>query len=345
MSKNYAMPLAGTDPMLERAEFVDNLATSTWYDVRDKLFSDIWGITPLLDMLQAKGNIKARMPVGRYFEIPIGYAKADQNQKWFGKGETFDEGTKELWTNLQYVPKNLGDSIVRFWDDERRNKGKAQIFNYVEQLITNHKMTLEETLQNALWAASPADKAITSLPVLFPNDPTTGTIGGIDRSKNIYLRNQTVNYDSNFGTVADDLLPAMTQMYHTCSKMKGKGRNSPDIIITTQALYEEYEDQARNLGQIQLGSNNGTQRADLGFGGLTFKGAELYWDPDCPDTTMYFLNSDTLEFAYDPDAYMTMTEWKKKHNSLDRYAQIVTVCQLCANNFAKNGVLHTISGT
>ena len=153
MKKQLSMPLDGGSAAMQfKEEYVDNIVTTTWYNVRKTLFSDIWQITPLLDMLNEKGKIKARMPVGRYFELPIGYAQADQNQKWFGRGDTFGEAEKQLWTRLQYERRNLGDSIVRYWDDEMKNKGEAQILNYAKELIENHKMTMESTLGSALWA-------------------------------------------------------------------------------------------------------------------------------------------------------------------------------------------------
>lgn len=342
-AKVLAMPLNGDQAaMLERIEYVDNLITTTWYDVRNTLFSDIWQITPFLDLLHEKGKIKSRMPNGRYFEIPIGYAQADQNQKWFGRGDTFSEQEKELWTRLQYLRRNLGDNIVRYWDDEMKNKGEAQILNYAMELIENHKMTMEDTLGNAIWD-SQGPLSVNALPELISKTPTTGTVGGIDRAANPYVRNQVYDFAGAGDTLDTDLIPRMRSMYNECSKKKGKGRQSPDIILTTQAIYEEYEDQALALGQIQMASNKGSQRADLGFGGLGFKGAEMYWDPNCPDGDIYFLNSDTIEFAYDPDAYMDMTPWKYKHNALDRYAQVVTVCNLLFNNFQKNGVIHSVA--
>jgi hypothetical protein len=135
----------------------------------------------------------------------------------------------------------------------------------------------------------------------------------------------------------------MRSTYNQCSEIKSKGRKTPDLIITTRAIYEEYEDQALAMGQIQLASNNGAQRADLGLGGLSYKGAEMYWDPDCPEGNMYMLNTDTMEFAYDPDAWMEMTDWKPKHNGLDRYAQTVSSCNLIFNNFMKNAVISNIA--
>jgi hypothetical protein len=334
------MPYEGSQAsMLEKQEYVDNLVTTTWYDVRRQMFSDIWQITPLLDALYSKGKVKERIPDGRYFEIPIGYAKADQNIKWFGRGDTFGEAEKELWTRLQYQRRNLGDSIVRYWDDEQKNRGKAQILSYAKELLENHKMTMESTLGTALWEDG-GPLAVNTLPSLISTTPAVGTAGGIDRSKNIYLRNQAYNFSGD--TLATQLVTKMVTMYNNCSKLKGKGRRTPDLIITTQELYEEYEDQIRSdYGTFELNSNK--RRADLGLGNLMFKGAEMFWDPECPAGQIYFLNTDTMEFAYDPGAWMEMTQWKHKHNGLDRYAQVVTVCNLLFNNFAKNGVMYNVA--
>jgi len=339
MSKELSMPLGSNAAMLYKQEYVDNIVTNTWYDVRSEMFGDIWQITPLLDLLQTKNRIKSRMPNGRYFELPITYDMADQNQKWFGRGDTFGEAEKELWTRLQYERKNLGDSIVRYWDDEMKNKGKAQIRSYVKDMLENHKETLSSTLATSLWVSA-GDKAVNTLPELISSTPTTGTVGGLDRSAQDYTTNQTKVFS---GTLADNLIPYMRNLYNTCSLKKGKGRMTPDMIITTQSIYEEYEDQVLTLGQVQMGGNTGSQKGDLGFGNLTFKGAPITWDPECPAETMYMLNSDTMEFAYDPDAFMEMTAWKYKHNGLDRYAQVVTVCNLLFNNFNKNGVMTEIN--
>ena len=340
MKKELAIPF-GTSSMQHRSEYVDNLITTTWYDVRNSLATDIWDITPLLDILNSKGKIKSKIPNGRYFEIPIAYAKADQNQKWFGRGDTFGSEEKELWTTLQYHRKNFGDSIVRYWADEMMQKGEAQILNYASNLLENHMETMKSTLATSLWSENPAGNEINSLPTLITTDPTSGTVGGLTRSANEYVQNLVYNMDGK--SLATELIPTMRTFYNNCSMKRGKGRTTPDIILTTQAIYEEYEDQAIALGQIQLANNKGTARADLGLGGLSYKGAEMYWDPECPEGQMYFLNSDTIEFVYDPDAYMEMTDWKKRHNSLDKYAQVVTVCNLVFNNFQKNGVIYNMT--
>lgn len=335
------MPKDGAqDAMLQKTIFVDSLTTATWYNVRKTLYADIFQITPLWDMLNQKGRIKQRAPKGSYFEIPFAYKKMKQNQKFFGRGAEFGREEGEFMTRLQYYVRNFGDSITRYWQDEVQNDGEAQILDYVEEVISNHKSSIEETLHESLWTSGGAD-AIYSLPELITTTPETGTIAGIDRSKNTYVRNVAVAFT---GTIASDLIPKMETMYNDLSKLKGQARRTPDIIITTQELYEQYVGIARALGQYQINpAQSGENNVNLGMGDAMFKSAELFWDPNCPDGQMYFLNTDTMEFPYDPNWWMQMTSWKEEPTSLERYAQVVTRCQLVFNNFNKNGVMYNIA--
>jgi len=97
---------------------------------------------------------------------------------------------------------------------------------------------------------------------------------------------------------------------------------------------------------LQTIQTNKTERASLGFGDLLFKNAEIFWAPNCPSGCMYMLNTETLEFAFDPSAWFEMTPWKNvSGDSLDRTAQIVCVCNLLCNHFRKNGVIYNITPT
>ena len=52
MKKQLSMPLDGGSAAMQfKEEYVDNNVTTTWYNVRKTLFSDIWQNTPLLDMI------------------------------------------------------------------------------------------------------------------------------------------------------------------------------------------------------------------------------------------------------------------------------------------------------
>lgn len=332
------------DAMLQKTIYVDSITTSTWYSVRESLYSDIWSITPLFDILNEKGKIKQRAPKGSYFEIPIAYKKLNQNIKFFSRGAEFSREEGEFATRLQYNVVNFGDNITRFWADEKENKSEAQILDYAEQVIANHKSSMMESLAEALWVSA-GSNSIHTLPELISITPATGTIGGLDRSKNPYVRNIATSFDSL--TVSANLLNYMETMYNTLSNLKGgTARRTTDLIITTQTIYEAYVAIARALGSYELNPSVAKDRqVNLGMGDAMFKNAEVYYDPDCPDGHMYFLNTDTLEFPYDPDYWMQMTPWKEEATTLERHAQVITCCNLVCNNFNKNGVLYDIDVT
>lgn len=322
----------------EVSRVIDNLLTSTWYDVRKELKNDIFQITPFYSKMVDAGRIKERAPDGTHFEIPFAYAKLDQNIEFFGKGHQFKTQEKEFMTNLIYFVANMGDNIVRYWSDERANQGKARILNYVDTIIEAHKAAFVERMADALWVSGGA-QAFTTLPSLISTTPTTGTVGGIARSETAYLQN--ISTSCSGVAFSTGFLEMMEETYDNCAKWKTKGRAAPDVIITTGEIYRAYANLAREMGSYEM--NNSSRRVDMGMGECRFKGAEMFWDPNCPSGQMYFLNTASLEFAYDPDNWMEMTEWKSPANSLDRMAQIVAVGNLICTDFKKNAVLHTIS--
>ena len=178
------------------------------------------------------------------------------------------------------------------------------------------------------------------MPTLFPEDPSTGTIGRLDRAINPWLRNKTMDF-TGLSTRAS-LVLRMETMYNTCSLLRGKGlKKHPDIIMTTREIYQDYINLARAMGTFQM--NTTSRRVDMGMGQASFNGAEMFWDPNCTSGTMYFLNTSTLEIPYDPQNWFELTPWKGVFNSFDRYAQIIAICNMTCNNFQKNGVIHSIT--
>jgi len=317
---------------------LDSLITSTWYKIRSEVMDQCFKITPYYSLMFEKGKIKAKAPEGTHFEITVRYAKQDQNRKWFTRGSTFGREEKESLTRLLYYVKYVGTSIPRFWVDDQKNRSTAQLINYAEEMVENAKMSMIEGFEDDMWVQNADPNAMDALSTLISTTPTVGSIGGLNRSTNEYLQNNIKNFSGL--TIAADLLDQMTAMYNTCSIYKGtKTQRFPNIILTTQAIYESYEKLCRSLQVIQTAS---TQQVSLGFGDLAFKNTPLFWAPNCPSGCMYFLNTDTLELDYDPAIWFSMTEWKSEANNLDRTAQVVCACNQLCTNFRKNGVIFDI---
>lgn len=321
---------------------IDNLITTTWYSIRDKVADQVFQITPFYNKMAAAGKIKSKVPDGTHFEVPIRYAKQDQNINWFGRGATFGVNEKDSLTRMLYYVRNLGAGLVRFWDDEVKQKGKAKILDYVDEHVENTKKALVDELASAMLTDQSATNALAmhGLSLLISTTPTTGTVGTMDRSAHSWMANQVKSFSGL--TTAANLLDEMDRMMNLCTLYLGYG--GPDIILTTRAVYQDYARICRAMATIDKQAAN--QRADLGFGDLAFRGVEMFWDPLCPAGTMYFLNTKTLELLYDPSWWFEMTDWKPlTGNSLDRTAQVVCRCNLVCNSFQPNGVIHSITTT
>lgn len=328
--------------VLQRQIVVDNLVTQTFYKVKKDVIDQVFRATPFYDKLVEGGRLKEKAPDGTHFEIPVRYAKANQNIQYIGRGTRMGRKDKETLTRLLYTTSAVGDSMVRYWADERVNRGEAKLIDYVNELVENHTMSLRDKVALDCLVQDADPNAINALPTIIPTDPTTGTIGKMDRAANTWLRNQTMDF-AGLSTKAN-LLDRMETMYNLCSMMKGNGsKNAPDLILTTREIYQDYVNLAKLMGIFQF--NTVTRRVDFGAGEAAFKGAEIFWDENCPAGNMYFLNTSTLQFAYDPQNWFEMTEWKTDPDTLDRTAQIVAVGNIVCDNFQKNGVIHSITAT
>jgi len=127
--------------------------------------------------------------------------------------------------------------------------------------------------------------------------------------------------DGDLSGIATELLNDMKQLYNGLHN----NQSAPNLIITTQTIYESFETYGITISQII--KDETTRLADLGFEVLRFKGKPLIWSGDCQDNNMIMLNTDFIEVVYDPQLWFDMTDWKPQAFEFDRAAQI-----LCAVN-------------
>ena len=324
----------------ERLITYDNLTTATHQGIVSGLIDGIFESNPALDKLVESGSIREKTPSGTHYEINYRTGMQDQNIKAFGRGTTWGRGEKETLTVLTYPTKDFGNSVTRFWKDDKINRGPAQVIEYIGEIVENSHESLVDDFATNFLVQHSDPLQITALETLIRETPTTGdAIGGLAPDGNAWMQNQATAFS---GTIGTDLITHMVTMWNDCSKLKNiKGRNTPDLILTTQAIHEELEDQAEGLRQLTF--NESGPRVHFGMGSLMFKGAEIFWDRNCPSGRMYFLNTKTLRFYYDPSVWFDMTPWKTDQDNLDRSAQILASGELTVLNFPANGVLHSIA--
>ena len=320
-------------------EQLDSLYATTWVLRRKEVIDQVFEATPFWYLLSRKGKRKTQSG-GRYIEIPLQYAK-NETVQFIGKGGVVSLQATDALTVAHFEWKYLTGHIIRYFADFQKNRGEAQLTNKVNADIDNLQASLIDKIEEALFGDGTGDsgKAINGLGNLVATNPTTGTVGNINRATYSWWRN---NYKDMSGEAASLYLrKRMNTMFNDCGKYGEGVRRFPDIIVCSQDVYELYEDEVLEISRITIGDK---KIADLGFGDLAYKGRPMTWSPSCPSGYLYMLNTNYIEWVADPVENFTMGEWLPIVNQpRDRVAHVMAVCNLVISNARKHGVIYNIS--
>ena len=312
-------------------EQLDNLYTTTWQNMRQMTVDNIFTSSAFWFWMTDGGRFETQEG-GRTIQHPLRFAKSD-NVVWIVKGKAVPMGDKEFLTNAIFNWRYLSDTIIRFGVDEQKNRGRHQNISLVSSKLDNSQDSLIDTLETATFAAQTGD-AMNGLQDLVADDPTTGTVGGIDASANTWWRNKTTNLTGQSFAVHG--IPAMRTMINNTGN--NLASEQIDVIVSGQTPHEYYEDATVEQKQIV------NQRlGDAGFDNIQYKGRPLIWSSQCSNARMYFLNTNKLTVVYDPVMWFDMTPWKDiPAQPNDRVAQVVSALNLVTSRRASQGVIHTI---
>jgi hypothetical protein len=225
----------------------------------------------------------------------------------------------------EYEWKQYAASISISGIEEAKNNGEQEIINLLEAKIMQAEESMRESFNQMFFADGTGNggKDWNGLGNLVE---ASGTVGGINRGT---AGNEFWNsYEQN--TAGALTLAQMATAYNTVSV----GNDHPDMVLTTQTLFERYE----ALLQPQLRYTD-TKTADSGFQNLLFKSAPVVYDVHAPAGTMFFINSKYISLVGHSDKWFANTPFVRPENMDARYALIMCYGNLTVRNRAKQGKL------
>jgi hypothetical protein len=104
------------------------------------------------------------------------------------------------------------------------------------------------------------------------------------------------------------------------------GKDTPNLLVTTQAVFEFYEALLTNFnGNVSLltPSDGEKKLGDGGFQKLGFKGVPITWDELCTSGYLYFLNTKHMKMVVHSQANLKTTAFVKPENQDARVAQVL----------------------
>lgn len=301
----------------------DALLSTTLANYRDKLTDNVFTARPLTYWLMDKGRIRTESGGTKLVEQLI-YGENSTVSSYSGY-EALSLTPQEGISAAEYDWKQYAASIAISGIEEAKNNGEHAIIDLLEAKIMQAEESLREGFNQMFFADGTGNsgKDWNGLGNLVESG---NTVGGIDSSAvgNEFWR----SYEEN--TAGALTLLQMATAYNSVSV----GNDHPDVILTTQTLFEKYE----SLLQPQLRYTD-TKTADAGFQNLLFKSAPIMYDVHAPAGTMFFLNSKYIKLVGHSDKWFKQTDFVRPENQDARFALIMCYGNLVVSNRAKQGKL------
>lgn len=254
-------------------------------------------------------------------------------RKWYSGYETLAVEGSDVLTSSNFDWKQANANVTMSGLEELQNAGKQAVHNLVKSRIMVAEKTMQNNVAAALFYANTehGGKAIGGLQHLIADLPTSGTVGGIDRSSNVWWRNQYYDFSGESVTASNSTItPAMNRTYLRCTR----GTDSIDLVVAGETYFTYYEESL----QAQQRFMSETKAAG-GFNAYKYKNADVVYDSNCAATRMYMLNTDYLHFRPHENRNFVTLDRKSSVNQDATVVPIYWAGNLTCSNASLQGVI------
>lgn len=274
---------------------LSEIITTTLRNRTGKLADNVTENNALLFKLKARGKVK---PVsgGRTIVQEMEYAENGTFKRYSGY-EVLDITPSDVFTAAEFNYAQAAVAVTISGLEQLQNSGEEAIIDLLESRIGNAERTLVNNIAADIYSDGTADggKQIGGLQLLVADSPSTGTVGGIDRSTTAgsFYRNIAFDATTDGGTAATS---SNIQSYMNRTYVQTvRGTDKTDLIVADNAYWRLYLESLQNIQRIQ-----DDKMAQAGFSNIMYMGAPVVLDGGigggCPANHMYFLNTNYIYF-------------------------------------------------
>ena len=308
---------------------IGQVATTTLRNRQKKLTDNVLNHNAAFMRLNKKGNIKT-VDGGRDIVEELEYAE-NGTVAWYSGYELFNTTPQDFADAATFDWKQLAGTFVLDGLTQIKNSGKERIINITEKGIKNLEKSLINTAAESVYAdgTGSSGKEIGGLQLIVADNPTTGTVGGINRATagNEFWRNQ---YSAAAATSSGNILSRMNTMWLSCIR----GTDKPDLILADSTEYTFFE---AALQQYQRFAD--ASMAEAGFEALKYKTADVVYDDQCPSKHMYFLNTDYIYLRPHTERQFSTLDERTSINQDAIVIPVVWAGNMTCSNCSLQGVI------
>ena len=326
----------------------DQLFSLTNRTRKDRVSDNIGNSQPTLDIFHAAGRVEVASG-GESIEERLMYAY--QDAEWMSERQSVNTDDKDGVTKVVYpwrfalAPINIAKT-----DELKAQASETAAMTFAESKTIQARQGLRTTINTAM-CGSQAGKSMLGFQDLVRDNPSVGTLGGVDLSSaaNSWFRN--TSYTSavtlTTQTVANiyngwDIIGAQ---YETVSDINDEVTH----IGTGSTLYNKLLSTLESQGYTRFGANN--QNAGLNAGGQkvgsgpSFRGATIYKDRAFAASHIYGFNINTVKLKILKGANFAKTPFVRADATgvLAMIAYYLVAIQFVGMNSRRNFVITNAS--
>lgn len=267
---------------------IDTVVHSTLERSRRKLIMASVKANALMAWAMANDRVETE-PGGAKIENPLTVGR-NPNVTSMEYYDPVPVAQTDEFTTVQYGWSRVVGSMIISDQEQDENRGPDAIFKLVTAKMRVLEESISEKFSTYLYGAG-AGTDPNGLELLIPADPTTGTLGTINRATETQWR--TSAYDFNGNLDETNIEEALDD---TIMDLSVKSE-SPNLILFGRNLYRLMRAAVRDKMVINLSeSRSGKNMVDLGFEGVKHQGKTILYDEDCPVNAGWFVNDKYLRF-------------------------------------------------
>ncbi len=308
---------------------LSEIITTTLRNRPKEVADNVVNSNALLFELQKKGNVK---PVsgGRTITQPLSYAENASFKRYSGY-ELLNIDPSDVISAAEYNWKQAAVVVTcSGLEVEIQNRGKEAVIDLLMTRLDVAKKTMANNISSDIYSAGSVANQIDGLQAQVAISPTSGTVGGIDRSVYSFWQNKV---ETNADVSASTIEAYMKQLWIACMR----GKDHTNLITADAVMYEFFWNALSSYQRIMHDEST----AQEGWEKLAFRGVPVIYDGDSghPAKYMYFLNTDYIFFRPSSNRNFVPLERREPVNQDATVIPIVFAGNLTMSNAKLQGVL------
>ena len=312
------------------AAITDIIATTIQH--RNKVIADnVTKNNAALMWMSKRGNIRT-VSGGNTIMEELSFA-ANGNAGFYSGYETLPIAAQDVISAAEYNWKQAACPITISGLEQLMNSGPERMIDLLEARINVAESSMANLIAISLYSdgTGSGGKEIDGLKKQVANDPTTGSVGGIDRGTWAFWRNKILKATTSGGaTTKDNIGDYMNALWAQLVR----GNDRPDLILMDNAYWAFYD--ASLQAQQRFTSSEAATR---GFMALKYMDADVVLDGGIgggmPVKQMYMLNTKYMKYRPHKDRNMVSLNPNKRY-SVNQDAEVQILAW--AGNLTSSGL-------